>query len=117
MSIYVVNIVIPSGSDFSQTFYLEDGESNSALNLTNYSAYSMVKKSPLSLTTAANFTATITSPPTQGQIVISLASSITEALKPGRYSYDILIKNNSTGVKTRVVEGSALVTPGITTTV
>jgi hypothetical protein len=116
MSIYVVNIVIPSGSDFSQLFTLEDGESNSAFNLTNYSAYSMLKKSPLSLNTSANFSTSVISPPSQGKIVISLASSITSTLKPGRYSYDILIKNDSTGVKTRVVEGSALVTPGITTT-
>jgi hypothetical protein len=117
MSIYVVNIVIPSGSDFSQSFFLESDESDSAFNLTNYSVYSMIKKSPLSLTTAANFNASVVSPPTQGQIIISLASTITAALKPGRYSYDVLIKNNSSGLKTRVIEGSALVTAGITTTV
>lgn len=116
MSIYVVNIVIPSGSDFDQLFTLEDDESNSAFNLTNYSVYAMMKKSPLSLNLSANFNTFVVSPPTQGKIVISLASSITSALKPGRYSYDILIKNNSSGVKTRVLEGSALVTPGITTT-
>ena len=117
MSIYVVNIVIPSGSDFSQSFFLESDESDSAFNLTNYSVYSMIKKSPLSLTTAANFNASVVSPPTQGQIIISLASTITAALKQGRYSYDVLIKNNSSGLKTRVIEGSALVTAGITTTV
>jgi hypothetical protein len=117
MSIYVVNITIPSGSDFSQSFFLESDESDSAFNLTNYSVYSMIKKSPLSLTTAANFNASVVSPPTQGQIIISLASTITAALKPGRYSYDVLIKNNSSGLKTRVFEGSALVTAGITTTV
>lgn len=115
MSVYVVNIVIPYGSDFNQSFFLEDAESNSSLNLTNYSVYSMIKKSPLSLTTSANFNVSVVAPATQGQILISLASSITSSLKPGRYSYDILIKNNSTGLKTRVVEGSALVTPGITT--
>ena len=117
MSIYVVNIVIPSGSDFSQSFFLESDESDSAFNLTNYSVYSMIKKSPLSLTTAANFNASVVSPPTQGQIIIYLASTITAALKPGRYSYDVLLKNNSSGLKTRVIEGSALVTAGITTTV
>jgi len=117
MSIYVVNIVIPSGSDFSQSFFLESDESDSAFNLTNYSVYSMLKKSPLSLSTAANFNTSIISPPTQGQVVISLASTITATLKPGRYSYDVLLKNDSSGIKTRVIEGSALVTPGITTTV
>lgn len=117
MSIYVVNIVIPSNSDYSQVFTLEDSESNSAFNLTGYSAYAMLKKSPLSSSTAANFNVNILSPPTQGKILISLGSSATSSLRPGRYSYDILIKNDSTGVKTRVVEGSALVTAGVTTTV
>ena len=48
-----------------------------------------------------------------GELVISLGSSITSTLKPGRYSYDILIDD---GIKKkRVVEGSALVTAGVTT--
>ena len=49
----------------------------------------------------------------QGQLKISLGSTLTTPLKPGRYSYDILL--NSGSLKTRVVEGSALVTAGVTT--
>ena len=51
---------------------------------------------------------------TQGQVKISLGSTITNGLKAGRYSYDLLLNDGST--KTRVVEGSALVTAGVTTT-
>jgi hypothetical protein len=46
-------------------------------------------------------------------IKISLGSSITTSLRPWRYCYDILLEGG--GTKTRVVEGSALVTAGITT--
>ena len=51
--------------------------------------------------------------PTNGSLALSLGSTITSGLKPGRYCYDILL--NSGTAKTRVVEGSALVTAGITT--
>lgn len=115
MSIYVVNIAIPSGSDFSQSFFLEDANSNSALDLTNYNAYSMMKKSPLSINATTSFSVEIAQPTTSGKIIISLGSSITSTLKPGRYSYDVLLKHQNTNKKTRVVEGSALVLAGITT--
>jgi len=49
-----------------------------------------------------------------GQLKISLGSTTTSALKPGRYSYDVLLTDASS-IKTRVVEGSAIVTSGVTT--
>lgn len=112
MAVYVSNITIPSGEDFEQTFTLESSSNNSPFNLTSYTAKSHLKKHPSSLTTAAVFQ--VSFPNRQaGEILISLGSSITSNLKPGRYSYDILIDN---GVKkTRVIEGSALVTAGVTT--
>ena len=50
---------------------------------------------------------------TQGQLKIALGSSITSALKAGRYSYDVLLNYGS--LKTRIVSGSAIVTAGVTT--
>ena len=50
---------------------------------------------------------------TQGQLKIALGSSITSALKAGRYSYDVLLNDGS--LKTRIVSGSAIVTAGVTT--
>jgi hypothetical protein len=38
----------------------------------------------------------------------------TANLKAGRYVYDLLITNNSDGIKTRVVEGIVVVTPSAT---
>ncbi len=111
MSVYVSNIVIDIGSDFNQTFYLET-TSNTPLNLTGYTATSKMKKHPSSSSTAATFIVSFTNP-TNGSLVLSLGSSITSGLRPGRYCYDVLV--NDGFVKTRVVEGSALVTAGITT--
>ena len=111
MAAYVSNIVIDVGSDFNQTFYLET-TSNTPLNLTGYTATSKMKKHPSSSSTAASFTVSFPGP-TNGSLALSLGSTITSGLKPGRYCYDILLNDGS--VKTRVIEGSALVTAGITT--
>jgi len=111
MAIYVANITIPGGADFNQTFLLES-VANTPLNLTGYTGNAKLKKSPASLNTTATFTVSFPNP-SDGKVKISLGSSITSTLRPGRYCYDILL--NSGTAKTRVVEGSALVTAGITT--
>jgi len=111
MAIYVANITIPGGADFQQTFFLES-VANTPLNLTGYTGYAKLKKSSASLNTSAAFVVSFPNP-SDGKVKISLGSSITSTLRPGRYCYDILL--NSGTVKTRVVEGSALVTAGITT--
>jgi hypothetical protein len=80
--------------------------------LTGYTGYAKLKKSPASLNTSAVFAVSFPSR-TAGKVKISLGSTITSTLRPGRYCYDILL--NSGTAKTRVVEGSALVTAGITT--
>ena len=111
MAAYVSNIVIDQGADFNQTYNLENS-ANAPLDLTGYTATSVLKKHPQSLLDTATFTCSFPNR-TLGQLKISLGSSITPDLKPGRYSYDILL--NSGSLKTRVVEGSALVTAGVTT--
>ena len=52
--------------------------------------------------------------PTQGRINISIADTITAAIKPGRHVYDILLTRPSGG-KLIGVEGTALVRAGIST--
>jgi len=111
MAAYISNIVIDAGADFNQTYNLE-GTNNAPLDLTDYTATSTMKKHPQSLTKTATFTCSFPNR-TQGQLKISLGSTLTAPLKPGRYSYDILLNDGS--LKTRVVEGSALVTAGVTT--
>ena len=45
-AVYVSNLVLNTGTTFSQTFTLEDSESNSTLDLTGYSVNSQMKKHP-----------------------------------------------------------------------
>lgn len=111
---YVSNITINAGSDFTQTFNFET-VGNTPLNLSGYTAYSVMKKSPASSKTSASFNI-IFENRAFGKISIALGSSITSTLKPGRYSYDVLLIGPSPEFKkTRVVEGSAIVSAGITT--
>jgi hypothetical protein len=112
MAAYVSNIVIDVGANYDQSFNLESN-ANAPLDLTGYTGSSTLKKSSASLSTAASFVVSFPNR-IQGQLRISLGSSITSGLKPGRYVYDILLSDASL-IKTRVVEGSAIVTAGVTT--
>lgn len=111
MSVRVVNLIIPQGTDFQNSFILED-VNNTPINLSAYSGISQIKKHPSSRT---NVGFAVSFPnPTLGQVKISLASTITSQIKPGKYVYDVLLTDGA-GVKTRVVEGTATVTAGVTT--
>ena len=112
MAAYVSNIVVDIGANFDQSFNLETN-ANAPMNLTGFTGAAKMKKSAMSSTTAADFVVSFPDV-LQGQLKISLASSITSALKPGRYVYDVLLTDASS-MKTRVVEGSAIVTAGVTT--
>ncbi len=112
MAVYVNNLVVDSGIDFNQIFTLESQNENSALNLSNYGVFSQIRKHSGS-SNYKNFSTEVVNS-ALGQIKIGLASSETSSLKPGRYVYDIVIQNNTTGVKSKVVEGMVLVREGVT---
>lgn len=106
----VINIVIPQGADFSETFV--STESNgSASNLTGYGGVSKIKKHPAS-TTSKSFSVSITG--STGEVSIAMTSGITVQLEPGRYYYDVALTSPS-GSVSRLVEGMALVKAGIST--
>ena len=44
MAVYTSNIIVNTGTDFSQIFTLEDGQTNSALNLTSYDVKAQMRK-------------------------------------------------------------------------
>tara|TARA_B100001769_G_C22086608_1_gene585792 strand:- start:245 stop:589 length:345 start_codon:yes stop_codon:yes gene_type:complete len=111
-AVYVSNLVLNTGTTFSQTFTLEDSESNSVLDLTGYSVNSQMKKHPSS-STKTTFDATVLNA-SGGVIRVGLSSTASLGLKSGRYVYDVLITDSSNTV-TRVVEGSVLVRAGVTT--
>ena len=106
----ISNLFINQDTDFSTTVTVNDS-SGSALNLTSYTALAMIRKTYQS-TTATTFTSTFAADRTTGQITISLTYAQTALLEDGRYVYDLVVTDNS-GIKTRVVEGIATVTPGV----
>jgi len=103
------NIYIDQGSDFTTVISLTDSNSD-ALNLTGYSAIAQIRKTYGSTTIAATFGTALTT--TTGQLTLSLTDAITAAMDSGRYVYDVLLTDAS-GDKTRVLEGQAILTPGV----
>ena len=110
MAVPAVNITIEQGADFSSTFTITNAN-GSVYGLSGASAVAKIKKFPQS-TTSYSFSTTITVG--TGKITLAMSDEVTSTITPGRYFYDILVTNNS-GTKTRVIEGMALVTAGIST--
>ena len=106
----ISNLFIDQDADFTTTVTVNDS-TGSALDLTNYTALGMIRKTYQS-STATTFTSSFVSPRTTGQITISLTDTQTAALESGRYVYDLVITDSS-GTKTRVVEGTATVNPSV----
>tara|TARA_B100000287_G_scaffold23773_2_gene23242 strand:+ start:19061 stop:19399 length:339 start_codon:yes stop_codon:yes gene_type:complete len=109
-AVYTSNLVINTGSSFSQTFTLE-GSDDSAFDLSGYTVTSQMRKWR-GAATATDFTTAIPTPATQGKVLLSLTATETAALTPGRHVYDVLITQGAT--KELVVEGSVLIREGVT---
>ena len=105
-----VNITIAQGTTFSEVFTSTETD-GSASNLQGYSGAAMIKKHP-GATSHEEFSVSITAG--TGEVAISLTAEETKRLKPGRQVYDVLLTSGS-GVVSRLVQGSAIVTAGITT--
>jgi hypothetical protein len=111
-AVYVSNLVINAGADFSQVFTLESVTTNSVLDLSAYTITSQMRKHSASSSSIV-FTSTIVNP-SQGTIKIGLSSATTMNIKPGRYIYDINAYNSSDSSTSRVIEGMVLVREGVT---
>jgi hypothetical protein len=108
---FALNLSINTSTNFSQTFSLTDDEGG-ALDLSLYTYDSQIRKHPNS-STAVSFATTAPTPST-GDLIISLGPSDTADLKPGRYVYDIVLTKISDSTKTRVLQGSVIVSKTIT---
>ena len=111
MAVYVSNLTVNTGTTFSQIFTLESADTNSATDLTGFTASAQMRKHPGS-SSATDFSTQIINA-TGGRIRVGLTTSQTASLKPGRFMYDVLITDTSCEV-TRVLEGSVLVREGVT---
>jgi hypothetical protein len=111
MTVYVNNITINTGEYFSRDFYLDNVDGTS-LNLVGYAASSYIRKHPESLNPTAKFNVGFVDRD-NGRIRVSLASTITATIKPGRYVYDVLFTDTE-NKKSIVIEGNVLATDDIT---
>lgn len=105
-----VNIVIEKGTDFAESFAIKNYD-GTIVPLTGCTAVSKLKKYPESKV-SYSFSTSINA--STGEVIISMGNTVTNSLDPGRYYYDIVITNADTS-KTRVVEGTALLTPSVST--
>ena len=98
-----------TGTDFSQTFVLEDTASNSEKNLVGFSACAQMRKYETS-SVAAPFALDFKD---GGRIEMTMERTVTSTLKPGKYFYDVLISDPD-GTITRAVEGTMTVKRAVT---
>ena len=108
MAIYS-NLVIDQGSTFSADIDVTDSVGD-PLDLTGYSVAGQIRKSYAS-STAVDFSGSVYSA-TNGTVRIQLSATQTNAMKAGRYVYDVEIDNVSLTI--RIVEGQVEVRPRVT---
>lgn len=105
------NLYIDKGSTFKTTIDVEKNIDDT-IDLTGYTARGQIRKSYTS-TTSTDFTISIDI--ANSELDVSLTATQTDALKAGRYVYDIEIEDNSSPAEvTRVQEGQVIVTPRVT---
>ena len=110
MAVYA-NLTIDQGTDFYSLVSVE-GSNGLPYDLTGHTARGHIRRTYTS-STSYPFAVAIANA-TQGEISIELDNTVTSAMRPGRYVYDIEITETLTGDKTRVVEGQVEITPGVT---
>ena len=110
MAVYS-DISVDQGADFSAEVIVDDSDGTLA-NLTGYTVAGQIRKT-YSSTAKVDLTCTVTNA-TAGEITIGLSNTVTNAMKAGRYVYDVDITKTSNSYKTRVIEGQVTVNPGVT---
>lgn len=111
-------ITIDQGTDVAIQLELVDN-AGAAKSLVGHSVAAKMKKNYNSTDSAdiQNFSSIIATPSTAGICTLTLTNSQTDALKAGRYVYDVEISfvdsDNATIVE-RVLEGRIQVTPSVT---
>jgi hypothetical protein len=101
-------ITIDQGATFTTSFLFLNSVGD-PIDFTTYTANSQMRKT-YSSSTAHNFNVGLAS---NGQITISMSANTTGLITAGRYVYDVEVQDTA-GVRTRMVEGIATVTPQVT---
>ena len=104
------NLSVDQGSDFSAEVVVEDSSGDVA-NLSGYTGAGQIRKTYTS--TAFTAFGVVVTNATNGLLTLTLANTVTNGMKAGRYVYDLTVTSASS-ITTRVVEGQINVTPSVT---
>lgn len=105
------DIVIDQGSSFGLDLTVQ--ESGSAKDLSDYNVRGQIRPTVTSSTLTASFTGTVTNA-AQGKINLALTATTTGGISSGKYFYDIEIFTANDAVVTRLLQGTATVSPEVT---
>ena len=111
------NITVDIGADYNANVYAyANGSTATPLNLTTYTAANGVvtKSYYYNAGRSATFNVWIMDA-SAGIVNLHLDKANTSTLSPGKYVYDVIVKNQTTGYKTRIVEGIITATAGVST--
>lgn len=105
------NLYVDQGVDYSIDLYLTTNEGDE-YNVSNKSFYCNIKKL-YSSTAVANAEITSFLNENTSMLELYIPPETTEDLDPGKYTYDILMVNQS-GSRTKVLEGIMFILPTVT---
>ena len=111
MAVFSTNLVIYKFTDFEQTFVLEDSQSNSAKNLTDFTGTCKMQRT-LNLGSLTAFNLSFTNRKL-GKVRISLTSAQTANIADGKYFYELMLTDPN-DVTERVIEGVVIVKHPVT---
>ena len=111
MAVFSTNLIIYKHIDFEQTFVLEDSQTNSFKDLTDFTGTCKMQRT-LNLGSLTSFTLAFTNR-TRGKIRISLTDNQTAVLEEGKYFYELMLTDPN-DVTERVIEGIVIVKHPVT---
>ena len=109
MTAATYNIIIEQHADFGRGFQLK--EDDVVLDLTGYSFVAQLRERTQS-NTAYDFTVTVLDE-AQGLINMAMTDTLTATIPAGDYVYDLVMINDN-DERTRLLQGMAEVTAGVT---
>ena len=111
MAVFSTNLVIYKFTDFEQTFVLEDSQTNSFKDLTDFTGTCKMQRT-LNLGSLTSFTLAFTNR-VRGKIRISLTDDQTANIEEGKYFYELMLTDPN-DVTERVIEGIVIVKHPVT---
>lgn len=99
---------------YKVTFWYKDQGTGQAIDLTGHTAKLELRREYSDSTPALSLSTGngLTIEPALGKINLEISATQTSAIAQGRYFYDLVITKSSQ--KTRIIEGIANVSPGVT---